>query len=809
MRIIVLWVLVFVSTQMIGQTISGKVMDELNQPLPFSTIMVKGTIIGATSDFDGYFSLDLPSDNVVIVFSFIGYHSKEITTSGGTYDIQLTTSSAQIDEVFITARRDFRSESVMVLEKKHVVGVQTSIGGHELSKKGISNVEDGLRKVSGVTFASTKINVRGLDDRYNQITLNGIPLPSNNSDKKNIDLSILPTVVTDNIKVRKSYSSDQWSNIAGAQIDVASSTARNIFNVGYRVARNSQTPIPNSNLSLQYGKGGDFGIYYAFNLIKNNQSINDGSIRLVNKQGNNVLDYSFDEEVTQLIPSSILVLSYMKNLFDIKNTTLFITQIEKSKREAFGTHFDYANDLKTIRITPTQHTLFTNQLMVGYSVFDIVSSYSRVESGENDREQYVFLYDGQYQFNNIDRLDNHRFNSKNIEDRFNTTLQAELKGDKLNHLFGISNQVSFNSFDYNQQYYDLSSVNSLYDINPDNYYKYINDSSTQTMWVNNPASRVDGYSMINGGFYKGDYTSNKFDLSGGIRVENPLQVITHKDQFSPIFTRQTRINQFEILPYVNYKIKFNEKFQLKTSTSITTIRPRFRELTPFIYTEVFAGSKIQGNPDLINSKVYNGDLTFEHFPSFGEVVTLTFFGKRILKPIERVNVATASGRLETYQNSIGSNVYGLEIEVKKKWDKWNVDYNLALLKSDIEISENTGSSVVVTNLNRPLQGSTPILSNFDVFHKLSGKSNVGLTYNYVGEKLFAVGIFGMGDIYQSPQHFLNLIWNLQKDKYNMSFRLNNILDTPFELTQETDIGRVVTYQFSNGVDVSIRFTYKF
>ena len=89
------------------------------------------------------------------------------------------------------------------------MNVESSVGSAELSKKGISNVQDGLKKVGGVTFDSDRINVRGLDDRYNQVTLNGIPLPSNNSDRKNIDLSLLPTVLMDNDKIKKTYSTDQ------------------------------------------------------------------------------------------------------------------------------------------------------------------------------------------------------------------------------------------------------------------------------------------------------------------------------------------------------------------------------------------------------------------------------------------------------------------------------------------------------------------------------------------------------------------------------------------------------------------------
>ena len=135
------------------------------------------------------------------------------------------------------------------------------------------------------------------------------------------------------------------------------------------------------------------------------------------------------------------------------------------------------------------------------------------------------------------------------------------------------------------------------------------------------------------------------------------------------------------------------------------------------------------------------------------MIAFTFYSKIIKNPIEKVNVATASGRLETYQNSESSNVIGGEIELKKQIDRFTIDYNLSLLWSNIVTSDSGSSSVVVTNLNRPLQGSSPVLSNFDVFYKMNRHTNIGLTYNYVGKKLNSVGVFGLGDIYQSPQHF--------------------------------------------------------
>ena len=112
MKKLLIGLLILLSVPTFAQTISGKILDEENQPIPFSNIIIKGTVTGTTSDFDGLYSLDLPSENVVVIFSFIGYETKEITTSGGLLDVTLIELSSQLDEVIIRARRNTRSETV-------------------------------------------------------------------------------------------------------------------------------------------------------------------------------------------------------------------------------------------------------------------------------------------------------------------------------------------------------------------------------------------------------------------------------------------------------------------------------------------------------------------------------------------------------------------------------------------------------------------------------------------------------------------------------------------------------------------------
>ncbi len=86
-----------------GQTkVSGTVTDEANaMPLPGVNILVKGTTTGATTDFDGNYSINV-SEGEILVFSYLGYKSQEVTYTGeAQVDITLAQDSAELDEVVL------------------------------------------------------------------------------------------------------------------------------------------------------------------------------------------------------------------------------------------------------------------------------------------------------------------------------------------------------------------------------------------------------------------------------------------------------------------------------------------------------------------------------------------------------------------------------------------------------------------------------------------------------------------------------------------------------------------------------------
>tara|TARA_R110002012_G_scaffold61085_1_gene160123 strand:+ start:8815 stop:11991 length:3177 start_codon:yes stop_codon:yes gene_type:complete len=85
-------------------TFTGQVVDENNMPLPGASVVVKGASIGAATDFDGNFEIELPQGGETLIVSYIGYIPQELETVGQTSaTVILQPDSQQLDEVVVTA----------------------------------------------------------------------------------------------------------------------------------------------------------------------------------------------------------------------------------------------------------------------------------------------------------------------------------------------------------------------------------------------------------------------------------------------------------------------------------------------------------------------------------------------------------------------------------------------------------------------------------------------------------------------------------------------------------------------------------
>jgi TonB-linked SusC/RagA family outer membrane protein len=161
--------------------VTGRVLDENNNPLPDVSVQVKGTRKGTTTNRNGEFSIEADKGDVLI-FSFIGFQTAEVTVGDNTVlSISLKGSNESHSEVVITAL-GIRKES------KRVGYSLTKLNGESLTKAREVNVANGLvGKVAGVNVSgvnggpgsSSNIVIRGVNS-FNGgqplYVINGVPM---------------------------------------------------------------------------------------------------------------------------------------------------------------------------------------------------------------------------------------------------------------------------------------------------------------------------------------------------------------------------------------------------------------------------------------------------------------------------------------------------------------------------------------------------------------------------------------------------------------------------------------------------------
>ena len=233
--------------------ISGNVKDkDLGlEPLPFVSVYVEGNAkVGTTTDFDGNYTLPLLPGKHVIVFDFVGYKpvKKAINVQAGkaqTVSVVMETLADALDAIVITATTNKASETALIADQKEATIIIESIGAEQLSNQGVSDAAAATTKVTGVSKqqGSSKVYVRGLGDRYNSTTLNGLPLPSNDPSLKNISLDLFSTDILQNVGISKTFSSNITGDFSGANINIETKKASSKSNlsVGVSLGGNSQT----------------------------------------------------------------------------------------------------------------------------------------------------------------------------------------------------------------------------------------------------------------------------------------------------------------------------------------------------------------------------------------------------------------------------------------------------------------------------------------------------------------------------------------------------------------------------------------
>ncbi|MGI9541688.1 MAG: carboxypeptidase-like regulatory domain-containing protein, partial [Cyclobacteriaceae bacterium] len=167
--------------------ITGKILDESENPLPGVNVLVKGTSTGTVSDFNGDYSLSVPDEAETLIFSFIGYQTMEVRIENrSAINISMTTDITQLGELVVTALGIEKEQKTLGYATSKVKPAEFTVNRSPVFMDALQGKVAGVNitKLGSGPQGSSKIRIRGVSsfggNNSPLIVINGVPIDNTN-----------------------------------------------------------------------------------------------------------------------------------------------------------------------------------------------------------------------------------------------------------------------------------------------------------------------------------------------------------------------------------------------------------------------------------------------------------------------------------------------------------------------------------------------------------------------------------------------------------------------------------------------------
>jgi len=230
-------------------SIEGTVRDaQTKDPLPGANLMLVKTSLGASTDVDGKFIIrNVPAGSYTLRATYIGYQQKEISIQvkdGETVkqEIRLLAIGIEGQEVVVTAQVAGQNEAIN--QQLTAVPITNVVSRARIQELPDANAAESVGRLPGVSLVRTggegsQVVIRGLSPQYNQITIDGVEMPSNVASNNDItsgdktaqegttstlgdrggDLSMISSSMLGGIEVTKAITPDMDATLIGGVVN--------------------------------------------------------------------------------------------------------------------------------------------------------------------------------------------------------------------------------------------------------------------------------------------------------------------------------------------------------------------------------------------------------------------------------------------------------------------------------------------------------------------------------------------------------------------------------------------------------------
>jgi TonB-dependent receptor len=213
----------------VNSTIEGTVRDaQTGEPLPGANVVLVSTSMGASTNLTGQYEIrNVSPGSYILRATYIGYQNKEIAIRVGDAETQkqefrLMSVGVEGEEVVVTAQASGQNEAInRQLASNQIVSVVSSARIQELPD---ANAAESVGRLPGVSVLRSGgegnlVVIRGLQPKYNSITVDGVRMASTNPNDRSADLSMISPYMLESIEVSKTVTPDQDADVLGGSVN--------------------------------------------------------------------------------------------------------------------------------------------------------------------------------------------------------------------------------------------------------------------------------------------------------------------------------------------------------------------------------------------------------------------------------------------------------------------------------------------------------------------------------------------------------------------------------------------------------------
>src|SRR5215472_17427257 len=222
------------SAQRGNGSISGRVVDRAGAVIQGARVQVLPLGVVTATDSQGEFSISgvAPGNDYTVQISYVGFanYSAKVTVAAGQVarvEAQLNVASAA-EQITVTER--VHGEVEAINRERESDNILQVLPVEVIASLPNTNIADALGRLPSVTLERDEgegkyVQIRGLEPRLSNVTINGINVPSPQGDVRQIKLDVIPANLVESVEINKTLSPNQDGDAIGGSVNLVTKTA--------------------------------------------------------------------------------------------------------------------------------------------------------------------------------------------------------------------------------------------------------------------------------------------------------------------------------------------------------------------------------------------------------------------------------------------------------------------------------------------------------------------------------------------------------------------------------------------------------